>query len=375
MKKILFISRSNINDLPGGVRFNNYVNYLYKKCDLTIINLTNNLWIYSRKNLIQILTNRLIKKLPLLPDCDILILNHYKKEIKKAIKKQTFDVIIIQVLPYSFLYLPEFIRSINAKVHIIVDLSDPATASISYKYFSKKRQLFYHNLEKESLKYINTLIVLNKELKLFYENKYKINNVMVIEQGIDYKFTSISKPTSRNNPISLIYAGNFYKKGREPLELYKAIELLQNKVKLSIYGYIKSEYCPPDNLCFHLGGRITREELHIEFEKCDIIVFIDNKDTLQVPGKTLETLALNKPVLFIYFNEDSPTLNYIKDQPGIYLAYNQFEAIADAIERLISFNCFYFERKLDEYYWHNLLKRLYSTILTPEINRQDLKGS
>ena len=94
------------------------------------------------------------------------------------------------------------------------------------------------------------------------------------------------------------------------------------------------------------------------YSDADVLVFIDNRDTVQVPGKTLEILATNKPILFIYYNDDSPTLQYIRGYDGIYFAKNNKEEISFALTKICLDNSVCFNRKLEIFYWENLLKRV-----------------
>lgn len=356
-KKTIYISRSYINDSPVGVRYRKFLEYLKENFDVTILNLTNNSFFFSRKGKVLTLLNTIISKIPLWPDSSVLILPKYKRAIKLILKDKTYKTIIIQVLPNSLLLLPKYIKSLDNKLNVIVDLSDPVTTHLSFKSFTSQKQKYLYKLEKNSMKYIDTLIVLNKEIKEYYERNYNLKTV-VIEQGIDEDFTSSISLKNRNNKTSLIYAGQLYKGGREPYELYKAIEDFNSRVVLSVFGRFNKAFIPPKTDAFHYGGRLTRNELKKHYNYADIIVFIDNKNTIQVPGKALEVLALNKPILFIYYNQDSPTVEFFRDQPGIYYSEdNQFK-IRSTIKKIIDDNCFWYDRNLEQYYWENILKRL-----------------
>jgi hypothetical protein len=359
-KKVLYISRSHVDESPVGIRYNNFKKYLEMNTDLTVLNLTNDSFLYSRKNKFHKVINRFIKKLPLLPDSDILIIWKYKKAIKRILNQNNYNSIIIGILPISFLYLSKFIKKVNKKLKVIVDMSDPISANISFNSLSKMKQNFLLNLEKNYLKYVDTLIVLNKDIKNYYDKKYEIDTIEVIEQGIDPNCMNLPKTilSKKVKQINLIYAGHLFKNGREPYELYKAIKMSNHNIKLRIFGQFKNCFYPPkeDKFCF--GGRISRDNLQQEYQKANIIVFIDNKNSIQVPGKTLEVLALNKPILFIYFNDSSPTLKYVKNYPGVFFAKNNSQDILAALNSIILNNIYFFERNIKKFYWNNLLCKL-----------------
>lgn len=363
-KKVLYISRAYINDSPVGIRYINFRKYLEATTELTVLNLTGQSLLFSQRTKFNRFINRIIRKLPLLPDSDILILRKYKKALKKLLHQNKYDTVIIGILPVSFLYLAEFVKKINPELKTIVDMSDPISAQISFRSLLKLKQNFLLKLEEKCFKFIDSLIVLNDEIKEYYKKKYNIRNIIIIEQGIEKSLIMNDKKVKYNNldEIKLIYAGQLYKGGREPFELYEAITKTRYKVKLNIYGNFKKYFRPPKNDRFYYGGIISRKELINKYKESQIIVFIDNKDTLQIPGKTIEILTFNKPILFIYYNYDSPTFNYVKKYEGIYFSNNNSDDINSSINDIMINNNFYFKRDLTNYIWNNLLTRISNII-------------
>lgn len=358
-KKVLYISKFCNNTSPVGVRHLNYIKHLRIKNNPIVLDLASKSFFYANNTTCERIVNLFIRKLPLLPDTDILILNKYKKAIIKTLSQNKFKTVIIGILPFSFLYLTKFIKNLNKDLNIIVDMSDPISANMSFRFFSKTKQNFLLKLERKYLPYIDMLIVLNDEIKQYYKGKYKnLNRVIVIEQGIDQTIIEQNSYNIEINEIHLIYAGHLYKGDREPYELYNAIETVAFNIQLYIYGQFKKSLYPPQTDKFYYGERISRDELKQKYSESNIVVFIDNKDSLQVPGKTMEILALNKPVLFIYFSDESPTLQYVTGYKGIYLTKNNSEEIKCTIETIISDNCYYYKRDLSMFYWKNLLTRV-----------------
>jgi hypothetical protein len=178
---------------------------------------------------------------------------------------------------------------------------------------------------------------------------------------------SMSKCKDKHGRYVLTYAGHLYLNGREPFELYKAIESLNKDLLLNVYGKFDSSLNPPKTKKFHYGGKVAKQELVAVYAQTDIIVFIDNKDTIQVPGKTLEVLALNKPILFIYYNDDSPTINYFKKFDGVYFVRNTMENIRDSISEIISSRRCTHERDLRDYSWDVLVTKLEPIIIGDHI--------
>lgn len=361
-KKVLLITRTFVADSPVGVRNSNFVKYLSQVAELEVLNLTPDLYLYKSKSRISNLIFKVLNKLPWLPDIDVLIIKKYKKRIKQLLNEKQFDTILIGILPFSFLLLVKYVRKLRPNINIVVDLTDPITANINFKKYNYLKQHYLEYIEKSYFPMIDTLIVLNPELKSYYENKYLMKNIVVIEQGIEKSITVQTKRPPQNNRLEFSYIGALYKKGREPFELYKAIEQMEGEIRLNMYGGFKKKFIPPDTDCFYYGGRVSREKVKEIYNETDVVVFIDNQHSLQVPGKTLEVMALNKPVLFIYYNDDSPTINQIKViNDFVYFAKNNRDEIANGINSILNIEptkLFGISRNITQFYWENILIKL-----------------
>ena len=364
-KNVLFISRSYFDDSPIATRHASYINYLKKRSNLTILNITKKLQKENKTGIIRKIMNKCMRKLPLLPDSDILVLNRYKRKIKDLFKNNQYNIVLIGILPFSFLYLTKYIKNINSDIKIIVDMTDPISANMYFSIDNDNKSKsfknrFMINYEKKYMKFVDVLTVLNEEIRQYYLKRFNnIRKIIVIEQGIeeDIIIANTSNSTAPEK-LNLIYAGNFYKYYREPFELYKSIDKSKLNLMLIVYGSFKKCFIPPNKSMFYYGGRIPREKLKWMYTKAHIIVFIDNKDTIQVPGKILEILALNKPILFIYYNSNSPTIKIVKKYKGIHLTRNHCDEINHTINRIIQINRFNYDRNMSDYHWNNLFNKL-----------------
>jgi hypothetical protein len=61
--------------------------------------------------------------------------------------------------------------------------------------------------------------------------------------------------------------------------------------------------------------------------------------------------------LFIYQNDNSPSFNYIKDQPGIFITKNNVLEIKKTINLIIETKNKNWKRDIRKYYWENLFKK------------------
>jgi hypothetical protein len=183
--------------------------------------------------------------------------------------------------------------------------------------------------------------------------------ISVIEMGLDKQTADISEypvVKNKNAEINLLYAGIFYKKLREPFNLYSAILSGPENINLIIFGKCSYQYLPTNNKKITYGGLILKNNLKEKYNKADVIVFIDNFYGIQMPAKILEVIALNKPILFIYENDNSPSLNYSREHDGIYYAKNTVDSIRGVLFELTKIKNYVYKRNLTKYYWDNLLK-------------------
>lgn len=356
-KNVLYIGLASVPNSPVGLRYANYIRHLEKICNLTVLNLSDKLLFFSSKGKLENKINLAIRRLPFFPDPSIIVLNAYKKACQKLIVNNKFDTVLIQVLPFSFLYLPKFLKSIDPNLKIIVDMTDPISTNISFRRISNIRYNRLLNLEKSTLAYIDTLVVLNTALVNYYIQHYAFTPV-VIEQGIEEDMVQLNGTSLSSNQIIFIYAGHLYKERREPFELYNAIESINSNIKLNIFGSFNKSFIPHSARHFYYGGKLSRKELQSKYCEAHVIVFIDNKTTLQIPGKLLEVLALNKPILFIYYDENSAALKFSNQFDGIYYSVNDSSSIKNAIIKILNDDCYTYKRDLSDYYWKNILNRI-----------------
>lgn len=362
-KKVLYISRSYENDSPVGARYSHFKEYLNSYVQLSVLNLTDKMIVFSKRNRFEVILNKIFLKIPIKPDPEKLILCYYKKRIKKYVKSNSFDTIIIQVLPFSFITLVSFFKQNWPHLRVVLDMSDPYSSNVKNRLSSPKAKAKMIDFEKKHLSRLDHLIVLNSEIKQYYDALLSgLVKVSVVEQGLDRSSVfHEDKITFHDNKklIKFIYAGAFYEGIREPFELYHAILNSHHDVKLSVFGGFKRIFVPPTHERLTYGGKVNRNMLMHIYSESDILVFIDNKDAMQVPGKILETQAMNKPLLFIYYNDGSPTHKYLIDQHGVYKTKNSSHEIETVIDQIIrDLPSLQINRDLNNFEWGTLLNRL-----------------
>jgi hypothetical protein len=356
-KNILIINKTYEDNLSIGIRHKYLIEYL---------NSINNVFMLKNNKreipLMYKLFFKIYYKFLQAPESSSVNNKALKKEVIEIIKENRINTVVILVKPFYFLRLTKFLKSNYPNIYIIVDLSDPFYENISllnsnfyYKYLIK---LF----EKKYFTKIDKLISTGEDVKEYYK-KY-VKESIVIEQGVNNVLIENTKKDNneniRNDIIRIIYGGKFYKKIREPFELYKAVLNCNKKVKLTIYTQLDDEYfLPPQNEKIEYKNAISQENLFEEFHKSNIIIFIDNFYGVQIPGKTIELLAFSKPILFIFENDNSPSMLYLKEHQGVFFVKNDQKLIKSMIENIINRNIFCYKRDISQYYWTNIFNKVY----------------
>ena len=284
---------------------------------------------------------RVMQRRTIYPDPYIFRIQAYKRKLMQIESCDPKGNVIIGCTPFSLMLLSLSIKRKHPDVNLILDMSDP----FSFNMCNNKRpirSMIAQHIEKTSFPHIGHIVVLNEGIRDRYRTMYPMwsEKFTVIEQGVDEGFIEKVKTESilenRRGGFTFLYAGGFYKKGRNPSELYKAFEAQKESCRLSVYGNIRKSLMPIgyDNIGYHRA--IDKDQLALITAQADALILMDNDYGYQVPGKTLETLASGKPVLYIYNNEASPTLKYIREARGVVWAKNNAADIATAIKRIIN---------------------------------------
>jgi hypothetical protein len=351
MKRILYITNSTDENNTLGYRHFNINSYLINSFNIDLIDFA-----FTKQKKTVFL--KLINKIFIFPDLYRLKLHSFKKIIFNKLKSVQYDLIIICVLPHSFLELATYVKQLHLKIPVLVDMTDPLSINVSFITYLLPYRYYTKNYETKHLKNVDKLVVLNDEIKKYYEKNYSfLKKVYVLEQGTNpNELSHFVHPQIKKRELKLIYAGMFYQKIREPFELYKSILSFEKAIHLSIYGTFKKKFIPPNNNRFYYGGLIDKSLLITKVNDSDVVVFLDNFYGLQIPGKIIELLATNKPILFIYVNESSPTLKYVRGFKGIFFSKNESSEIINAIKLIEETPSLTYERDVSNYYWENLVK-------------------
>lgn len=314
--------------------------------------------------------NRIMRRI-IYPDVYIFRLEQYKRKLKVIFSKNTFENVIIGCTPFSLLLLGKWIKTNYPSSLLIADMSDPFSFNMGNKGRPRRVRIARY-IETKSFPYFDKIIVLNETIQKKYQQLYPelADKFQVVEQGVDEDFINrVNESTCSNRDIAqftFLYAGGFYKKGRNPVNLYNAFELSELDCKLEIYGNIRKINRPKNSSKIEYHKAVDKMKLADITAKANALILFDNDYGYQVPGKTIETLASGKPVLFIYKNNNSPTLKYIKDASGILWVKNSVTEIREGIYQIIKgeYNQPYFD--YSPYTWEKMRMKLENLLMKEE---------
>lgn len=264
-------------------------------------------------------------------DRESLFLSIITKDIRRIIERYKIDKLVILCSPFSLYSIAPILRNIYPDIKLIYDIGDPFYLNSNKKKYSGKMDK--ERLEKTMLDNSNGFIVTNEATKLMFHQHYKIplKKLEVIPQGVNIELIKSYEGEfidSNSQKLNIVYSGIFYKDLRDPSILFSVIEET-DAIQLDIYGSnLNYKY---KNICFH--KRMIQIQLFRKMNKSDVLLFIDNSSGIQTPGKIFEILAFKKNVLFIYDNEESATLYFVRqlDANNIFIVKNEYESIRNII--------------------------------------------
>lgn len=273
--------------------------------------------------------NLVIKKVFLFPDEWIL---ESEKTLKTLLNIEP-DIVIASMHPFSMGEMAlSYKKQTNAKV--VFDIGDPLAFNAAVRNYSRRKASY----EKELLHKADHLIVTNEQTKAHYVKQYGLagEKISIIPQGIDldtFQNTEVSKTDSK---LSMIYAGAFYPELRDPRLFFEELKNYEDQFNIEVYGKHLSMFrVKQKNISFY--GRISQQELSGKYNASDVLLFFDNKEGIQSSGKIFELLALKKPVVFIYDNEDSYAKEIASSYEHIFFIKNNKGDIKRGLKELMSF--------------------------------------
>jgi glycosyltransferase involved in cell wall biosynthesis len=299
------------------------------------------------------------------PDSVITEGRRLRKEVVRLTRLHNFRVVILSAFPFTVLLCAGALKRKTA-AKVILDTGDPFYSNSKNGYL---RDMLARSYESRHLRFIDRLVVTNEVTRAHYLSTFNFpgpDSVAVVAMGISSSLSSNGRKDDDTidtavtaNRFTLVYAGQLYRKMREPYELYHAVALMNEhdpscEVTLDMYGSFSSRfsagYVSAGSIRFR--GQIPHDAIAGVYRNAGAVVFIDNAYGMQTPGKVFEVALINRPVLFIADRDESPALEVIRGLRHIVVTRNRAADIASAIRELMVMKPEYPARsKVQEFLW------------------------
>jgi len=255
--------------------------------------------------------------------------------LRRFVKKDFPDILLTSGPPFGALVLGYFAkRYFGDRIKWVIDFGDPWSFASDKRIFHPVLK-FIQFLENKFVSSCDAVIFTTIKTKERYLEHCKARpKVMVLYQGAEGK----SEPRIGEQVLSdLVYTGTFYKILREPFELYRVMSRVNMNLVVAgnVDGYFR-EIPPQISRKVVFLGNLDRPSVMRLQRRAGILVFIDNKNSTQLPGKIFEYLASGRPLLCIGVDKDSPIMEIDFGQYPVVFCDNASEDIFRGITKLMS---------------------------------------
>jgi glycosyltransferase involved in cell wall biosynthesis len=280
---------------------------------------------------------RLKKLLPFITFHD-----HYVLWAKRAVRKfkslraQNFDLVISSYPCFSNHWVAQQISSV-AGIPWIADFRDPPP----WMYGGGAKKSGFSGIFSRP----STLVTTTERAKqLFLKNYPALNpaSVEVIDNRCDELGTKIERKI-HNEVFTITHTGSFYADGRDINQLIKTLKLIDQDIRLQFIGDAPTPETTELLRLESLGDKVSflpflpsNEAMQVTADSDALVVIQGKLFENQIPGKTYEYLAMQKPLLVIT-NTGSATWQIVANEPNvIHAEYGEQESLKNAITRLLS---------------------------------------
>ncbi len=297
---------------------------------------------------------------------------------KKLIKENSYDAIISSGFPFTCHIVGFFLKWFSGGKPWIADYGDPWVNNPSF-HSPNWRSFIDERIESRLLKTVNMVIVTTDRTKEHYLNLYpfiKPEDIKVITQGFSHEaFNGASAEIT--DKFRIVYTGMFYKAG-EPFVFFDALKYVKEiwkDLEVIIAGNMPNDkyrrYAENNGLSeiVHFIGFVPQKRALSLQKGASLLLLIGPSGGIQVPGKTYEYIAAQRPILSIKIdNYDIASTVVERLKRGISVE-NNLQKISESIIHLYNlwqnkrleeeFNLKYIE----EFCWDRLTEKLEETIL------------
>lgn len=251
-------------------------------------------------------------------------------------RKNQYDVVYCHGDPFIS-HLLAYILKKRFGIPWITYIGDP-------RYFGaySKFKFILKSLEPKCLGYADKIIVNCQETLDGYLQHFPFlekERFTIITDGFDRaRYETI--PAELSDKFRIVYTGIFYQRWREPFELFKALEQLNNrKIELVIAGTVSDNYINfvkdrgLDGKVVFLGHQPHRRIVSLQ-KGASLLLALGWAEGYQIPGKIFEYIASRRPIMVIKKDDNDVASRLIEKHKRGVTIENSAARIAEVIQKL-----------------------------------------
>jgi glycosyltransferase involved in cell wall biosynthesis len=293
-------------------------------------------------------------------------------------RENRYELIISSGFPFSCHILGFILKQFNGDTPWIADYGDPWLNNPILP-MPKWRSWTDKKMESRLLKSANSIIVTTQETKEHYLSLYPFlrnENIQVVSQGFSpEEYNGVSPETT--NKFRIVHTGKFYK-ANEPITFFEALKQLKQiwrDLEIVIAANLVHDDCKiyvkTNGLSeiVRFSGFVPHQRAVALQKGASLLLLTGHTGGIQVPGKTYEYIAAQRPILSIKNDEADLASKLVEKLNRGITVQNNPRMIK---ESLIHLHDLWKNKTLDsnfnleyvgDYSWDRLGETLHETIL------------
>jgi hypothetical protein len=248
----------------------------------------------SKNTIVSVLLSKLFHKLLEFPDIELSF------KVAKLLKRESdIDLLITVAVPFPIHWGAAYVRDKFKNNNIkkwVADCGDPYMGNKFVNHF-----FYFKYVEKWFCKHADYITVPIEKAKEGYYKEFH-DKIKVIPQGFNFDEVNINEMVNKNEVLTFVYAGAFYKGIRDPKQFLEYLSTLDIDFKFVVFTKNKAIVEP---FKIALGAKlevkeyIPRNDLLNVMSKADFLVNFENGTSVQSPSKLIDYALAKRPILSI----------------------------------------------------------------------------
>ena len=266
----------------------------------------------------------------------------YYKKLTEINSKNEIDVVIAMFFPLESVEALRRFKSGHRDVKtMIFELDSIADGVSSTGYLSIANRSYKKWLEGVYKTVSNTIVMKSheKHWRLWFEHK---NKDKLVVSDLPVLFEKLSKCTTTDDSVKMIYAGLIERRYRSPSYLLSVLSGLSVRMRFEMSFYSKGD-CEDEiadagrkikNIKQY--GYVLPDELEKATTSADVLISLGNSFSNSVPSKLISYLGYGKPIIHFSSQKADVCSDYLSNYP-LALIVDQSESVSFAIDSIVEF--------------------------------------